>query len=117
MKAQKGHYADGIRKGAIVNPMIVEAGYGGIAPHSFAVCVRLAQRAGGAHAVDRTKYGSTRISTKSYLVHHVQQISKAAVIGYARAILNAGYSRVTARGKQRMCATTAQADVTGGLGA
>ena len=97
VKAQKGHYADGIRKGAIVNPMIVEAGYGGIAPHSYAVCVRLAQRAGGAHAVDRTKYGSTRISTRSYLVHHVQQISKAAVIGDARAILNeAGYSRQAA---------------------
>ena len=112
VKAQKGHYADGIRKGAIVNPMIVEAGYGGIAPHSFAVCVRLAQRAGGAHAVDRTKYGSTRISTKSYLVHHVQQISKAAVIGDARAILK----QIT-HGKQRMCATTAQADATGGLGA
>ena len=76
------------------------------------MCERLARRASGAHAVDRTKYGSTRISTKSYLVHHVQQISKAEVIGDARAILK----QVT-HGKQRMCALTAQADVTGGLGA
>ena len=92
--------------------MIVEAGYGGIAPHSYAVCVRLARRASGAHAVDRTKYGSTRISTRSYLVHHVQQISKAAVIGDARAILK----QIT-HGKQRLCALSAQAGETGGLGA
>ena len=81
--------------------------YGGIAPHSYAVCERLARRASGAHAVDRTKYGSTRISTRSYLVHHVQQISKAAVIGDARAILK----QVT-HGKQE--AAHVRADRAGG---
>jgi hypothetical protein len=45
-------------------------------------------------------------------VHHVQQISKAAVIGDARAILK----QIT-HGKQRLCALSAQAGETGGLGA
>ena len=38
-------------------------------------------------AVDRTRYGTTRISTKSYFTHHTQQIAKAAVMYDARAIL------------------------------
>ena len=46
-------------------------------------------------AVDRvlvfTRYGTKRISTKSYFTHHTQQISKAAVMYDARAI----FKRVT----------------------
>ena len=37
--------------------------------------------------LDRTRYGSTRISTKSYFVHHTQRITKAAVMYDAKAIL------------------------------
>ena len=40
-----------------------------------------------AGAVDRTWYGSTRISPKSYFVHHTQRITKAAVMHDAKAIL------------------------------
>ena len=36
---------------------------------------------------DRTRYGSTRISPKSYFVHHTQRITKAAVMFDAKAIL------------------------------
>ena len=34
---------------------------------------------------DRTKYGSSRASTRSFYVHHMQQVSKAAVMYDARA--------------------------------
>ena len=34
---------------------------------------------------DRTKYGSSRASTRSFYVHHMQQVSKAAVVYDARA--------------------------------
>ena len=37
--------------------------------------------------VDRTRYGSTRTSPKSYFVHHTQRITKAAVMHDAKAIL------------------------------
>ena len=65
--------------------MIVEAS-GGIAPHSLAIARRLARRSKGKGAFERTKYGTTRLSTKSYITHHLQQISKAAVVHDARAI-------------------------------
>ena len=65
--------------------MIVEA-TGGVAPHSRSQVKRYTGRAKGAGAIDRTKYGETRASTKSYYVHHMQRISKAAVYFDARAI-------------------------------
>ena len=40
----------------------------------------------GQGAVDRTQYGDTRISTKSFYVHHAQMLSKAAVMHDAKAI-------------------------------
>ena len=36
--------------------------------------------------MDRTQYGDTRISTKSFYVHHAQMLSKAAVMHDAKAI-------------------------------
>ena len=74
-----------VNKRSTVIPMIVESG-GGIAPHSAAYIRRLGRRAKGRGAVDRTKYGSARSSPKSYVTHHVQQMSKAAVMYDARAI-------------------------------
>ena len=82
---------------------------GGHSRHTHAICRHLARRAAGTHAVDRTKYGSTRISTKSYLVHHMQQIAKAAVIGDARAML-----KQLTHVKQRRCAAAAHAADAGG---
>ena len=37
-------------------------------------------------AVDRTHYGSVRMSPTSYFVHHTQQLSKAAVVGETASI-------------------------------
>ena len=67
--------------------MIVET-TGGLAPHSRRHVGYLTGRAKGRGAVDRTRYGTTRISTKSYFTpHRSQQIAKAAVMYDARAIL------------------------------
>ena len=46
----------------------------------------LAERARAKGGTDRTKYGSSRASTRSFYVHHMQQVSKAAVMHDARAI-------------------------------
>ena len=86
VKGVKGHYHDAIVcKRTRVCAMLVEA-LGGIAPRGRAQLGALAQRTKGRGAVDRTKYGSTRASPKSYYVHHMQQISKAAVLYDAMAI-------------------------------
>ena len=56
--------------------------------------------------MDRTRYGGTRVSTRSYFTHHVQQMAKAATMYDARAILK----RVTIL-KQRRVRTVTAADV------
>ena len=81
----KGQYADALQKGTIVNAMIVEA-TGGVTPATLAVVRRLTRRSQGKGAVDRTQYGTTRVSTKSFYTHHTQQMSKAAVMYDAKAI-------------------------------
>ena len=57
----------------------------------------------GKDAADRTRYGRTRISTKSFFVHHTQQMAKAAVMYDARAILK----RVSVLKQQRLRTGTA----------
>ena len=65
--------------------LLVEA-TGGIAPAARAHIAKLARRSTGSGATDRTRYGGTRISTKSFYVHHSQMLSKAAVMHDAIAI-------------------------------
>ena len=55
--------------------MIIEV-FGGIAPHSLAYVGHLAKRASGKGARDDTHYGSSRTSTNSFFVHHVQRMSR-----------------------------------------
>ena len=64
---------------------LVEA-TGGIAPSSRRQMHVLTERARGRGAVDRTQYGRTRFSTKSYYKHWEQRLSKAAVLFDAAAI-------------------------------
>ena len=53
-------------------------------PHGPPLPVRLhLWRCGPQH---RTRYGSVRMSPKSYFVHHTQQLSKAAVVGEGASI-------------------------------
>ena len=85
IQAKDGDYVDGLAKRRMVVPMIVEA-TGAVAPRSLPCLRRLSRRAKGKNAVDRTKYGSLRISARSHFTHHLQRISLAAVLNDARAI-------------------------------
>ena len=83
VEKHKGHYHDALhnkRSTLIVN--LVEA-TGGLSPPSAGRVWRLARRANVKGARDGTRYGKLRISPKSFVVHHVQRISMAAVIGDA----------------------------------
>ena len=71
---------------------------GGLAPHSRKHLGFLASRSKGRGAVDRTCYGRTRLSTKSFFVHRMQRMTKAAVVSDARAILK----RVSVLKQQRL---------------
>ena len=106
VKYKKGDYEDAIvRKRTRVCVMLVE-NTGGITLRGRKQLYALAERAKGRGATDRTKYGSTRGSPKSYYVHHTQQISKAAVLYDAMAIRKQILSL-----RQRLCSNTAaQAD-------
>ena len=78
---------------------------GGIAPASRAHIAKLARRSEGRGATDRTEYGGTRISTKSFYVHHSQMLAKAAVVHDAKAIRK----RITCL-KQTVCMAADAAD-------
>ena len=86
MAAHQGHYHDALYvKKLRVVLLLVEA-TGGIAPAARAHISKLARRSEGKGAADRTKYGGTRISTKSFYIHHCQMLAKAAVMWDAKAI-------------------------------
>ena len=83
---KKGQYHDAIfTKRATVVPAIVES-TGGVTPHLRAHVRRLERRSTGKGATDRTKYGTSRMSTKNFYVHHIQRMSTAAVSYDAKAI-------------------------------
>ena len=76
-----------------------------IAPPARAHIAKLARRSEGRGATDRTIYGRTRISTKSFYVHHSQMLAKAAVMFDAKAIRK----QITCL-KQRVCTAADAAD-------
>ena len=90
VKEVKGHYHDAlyVKKSRVVVWLLETTG--GICPHACAHGRRLAEpraeRARTKGGTDRTKYGSSRASTRSFYVHYMQQVSKAAVVHDARAI-------------------------------
>ena len=89
VKALKGHYHDAIVvKQLRVILFLVEA-TGGITPRARAAIYDLASRVDGVGGIDRTKYGCTRASPRSFFVHHTQQLTKAAVMNDAAAIRKA----------------------------
>ena len=88
--------------------LLVEA-MGGIAPTSRAHIAKLARRSTGRGATDRTRYGGTRISTKSFYVHHSQMLAKAAVVHNAKAMRK----KITCL-KQSVCTGAADAAGSGG---
>ena len=57
---------------------------GGIAPQPLARLHRNSRLAASRGARDRTKYGLSRASPRSYLTHHIQRIAFAAVRANAK---------------------------------
>ena len=82
----KGHYNDALYVKKLRVVMLLVEALGGIAPPARAHIAKLARRSEGRGATDRTIYGHTRISTKSFYVHHSQMLAKAAVLFDAKAI-------------------------------
>ena len=52
-----------------------------MAARSLRYIAYLSRRARGKKARDGTRYGLSRMSTRSYYVHHVQRVSMAAALG------------------------------------
>ena len=71
-------------KKAITRLVLVET-LGGIAPPTKQFLHVFAKEAAGTNT-DRTVYGAASASASSFVVHHTQQISKAAVVGDAENI-------------------------------
>ena len=81
-----GDYEDAlVVKRSKVVPAVIES-TGGQSPPLVSQTRRLAERAKGKGATDRTNYGRTRISARSFEEHHTQRISLAAVMYDAMAI-------------------------------
>ena len=81
-----GHYYDAlVVKRSRVIAAVIESTGGQSRPLRMQAR-QLAKRTKGKGAVDRTNYGLTRRSTRSYEVHHKQRISLAAVMADAKAI-------------------------------
>ena len=84
---------------------------------------RLAHRSKGPGAVDRTRYGQHRSvrTASSFIVHHMQRLSKAAVIFDAKAIKKGAISLKQQGCNVRPAAVTGEVAVAqaarGGVGA
>ena len=62
---------------------------GGIDRGTLRYLNHLAKRITGAAGSDRTVYGSHPLSPKSYVPHHMQRLSAAAVVGAAKMVRGA----------------------------
>ena len=83
-----GDYADARHKGFKVVLWLVESS-GGIDRGTLRYLNHLAKRITGAAGSDRTVYGSHPLSPKSYVPHHMQRLSAAAVVGAAKMVRGA----------------------------
>ena len=88
VKETAGQYADALNKRTKVHLLLVER-TGGVGRGTRAAVRQLSKRAEGKGAIDRTKYGLSRMSTRSYYTHHVQQLGKEAIVGDVKQIATA----------------------------
>ena len=70
---------------------IVEC-FGAICPAARKHLGRLHRRSTGKNATDRTKYGTHPLAPKSFVPHHMQRLSVAAVKGDAKGVRAAANS-------------------------
>ena len=84
----RGDYRDALlvkRNRTVV--WLVES-FGGIAPEPLARLRRHSRFVKSKGASDRTEYGTSRLSPQSYLTHHTQHISMAAIRANAKNMRN-----------------------------
>ena len=87
VKERRGDYYDAIHVKKHRTLLFLVESSGGIGGDGQEQCVRLSKRARGHIGADRTTYGTLRTSPQTFLTHHIQQITKAAVFYDAKAIL------------------------------
>ena len=93
VKGAGGDYRDALAKGHKVKIVLVET-TGGISPHTRAIYRRHARRASAKSARDTTKYGTTRVSTRSFYTHHTQRLSTAARVRLDATNIRRGINRI-----------------------
>ena len=86
--AYSGEYADALAKRHGVHLLLVES-TGAIAPVLMALLRMLARAARAPGASDLSQYGSSRSSPKTFLMHHVANISASVQIADANTVLDA----------------------------
>ena len=81
MRFRKGSYHDAlfVKKNRVT--LILCESTGAVSPRSLAYLSYLSRRARGQGARDGTRYGTSRLSPRSYYVHHTQRLSMAAAAG------------------------------------
>ena len=103
VKQHVGTYDDPIRQGCRVTVALVEVS-GALEASLLKYAALLTRRTRGAHARDGTRYGASKMSTKSFYAHHTQRISRAAACGDVEGLLE------NVRGRaQHMAARTSAA--------
>ena len=80
VKHVEGDYPDRHAKGSRLDIILLES-YGGASPHTRAIVRRYARHASAKGVTDRTKYGATRASPKSFYNHHMQRLVKGCSRG------------------------------------
>ena len=88
-----GQYADALSKGVGVSLLVAET-TGALAASFMTILRLLARQTRLPGATDNTRYGEGRASPRSFLTHHVANISTAIQAADAQTILNAASARM-----------------------
>ena len=90
-----GQYADALSKGVGVSTLLVAETTGALAASFMTILRLLARQTRLPGATDNTRYGEGRASPRSFLTHHVANISTSAIqAADAQTILNAASARM-----------------------
>ena len=89
-----GQYADALSKGVGVSTLLVAETTGALAASFMTILRLLARQTRLPGATDNTRYGEGRASPRSFLTHHVANISTAIQAADAQTILNAASARM-----------------------
>ena len=91
--ACNGQYTDALSKGAGVSLLVAET-TGALAASFMTILRLLARQTRLPGATDNTRYGEGRASPRSFLTHHVANISTSIQAADAQTILNAASARM-----------------------